>query len=123
MPLSGSDSAPHPLTSKKQSRESVPAGVFTQPFATQLVVLALEEAIERGVIKEQEVTQERLERFLSRSGRRFYKLPDPTAEGPNRIVLERRGERIPTSIRTADGSLEIELSRPGARIFSLRWLP
>ena len=72
---------------------------------------------------EQEVMQERLERFLSRSGRRFYKLPDPAAKGPNRIVLERRGERIPTSIKTADGSLKIGLSRPGAPIFSLRWLP
>ena len=106
-----------------QGRESVPAGVFTQPFATQLVILALEEAIERGVIEEQEVTQERLERFLSRSGRRFYQLPDPATEGPPKIVLERKGESIPTSIKTADGSLEIGLSRPQAPVFSLRWQP
>ena len=100
----------------------MPAGVFTQPFATQLVILALQEAIERGVIEEHEVTQERLEQFLSRSGRRFYKLPDPAAEGPPKIVLERKGETIPTSIRSADGTLEIGLSRPTAPIFSLRWL-
>lgn len=105
-----------------QSRQPVPAGVFTQPFATQLVILALQEAIERGVIEEHEVTQERLEQFLSRSGRRFYKLPDPAAEGPPKIVLERKGETIPTSIKSADGTLEIGLSRPTAPIFSLRWL-
>ncbi|TVY88546.1 putative dihydroorotase [Lachnellula willkommii] len=118
----GSDSAPHPLASKTQGRQPVPAGVFTQPFATQLVILALQEAIERGVIEEHEVTQERLEQFLSRSGRRFYKLPDPAAKGPYKIVLERKGETIPTSIRSADGTLEIGLSRPTVPIFSLRWL-
>lgn len=100
----------------------MPAGVFTQPFATQLVILALEEAIERGVIKESEVTQERLEQFLSRSGRRFYKLPEPSVEGQPKIVLERKGETIPTSIRSADGTLEVGLSRPTAPIFSVRWL-
>ena len=100
----------------------MPAGVFTQPVATQILILALQEATERGVIKEHEVTQERLEQFLCRSGRRFYKLPDPVAEGPPKIVLERKGETIPTSIKSADGSLEIGLSRPTAPIFSLRWL-
>jgi len=122
LPFSGSDSAPHPLASKTQDRQPVPPGVFSQPFATQLVILALEEAIERGVIEEHEVTQERLEQFLSRSGRRFYKLPDPAAKGPPKIVLERKGETIPTSIRSADGTLEVGLSRPTAPIFSLRWL-
>ncbi len=122
LPLSGSDSAPHSLTSKTQSRQPVPAGVYTQPFATQLVILALQEAIERGVIEEHEVTQERLEQFLSRSGRCFYKLPDPVAEGPHKIVLERKGETIPTSIKSADGCFEVGLSRPTAPIFSLRWL-
>ncbi|KAL8725272.1 MAG: hypothetical protein Q9166_007474 [cf. Caloplaca sp. 2 TL-2023] len=61
-----------------------------------LVILAPQEAIERGVIEEHEVTQERLERFLSRSGRRFYKLPNPTAEDTPKIVLERKGETLPT---------------------------
>ncbi|KAL9045658.1 MAG: hypothetical protein Q9214_001330 [Letrouitia sp. 1 TL-2023] len=112
----GSDSAPHPLTAKMQGHRTVPAGVFTTPFATQLVTLALQEAIERGVISENEVTHERLEQFLSRYGRRFYKLP--AAEGSPKIVLERKGETIPTSIRSADGILEIGLSRPTASVFS-----
>jgi len=107
------------LSSK--AHQPVPAGVFTQAFATQLVIVALEEAIERGVIEEHEVTQERLEQFLSRSGRRFYKLPDP-AEG-KRIVLERKGEKIPKSIRSADETLEVGLSRATTPVFSLRWIP
>ena len=84
---SGSDSAPHPLASKMRDLPTIPAGVFTQPFATQLVLLAVEEATERGVVEEYEVTRGRLELFLSRSGRRFYKLPDPASEGSSGIVL------------------------------------
>jgi dihydroorotase len=120
--ISGSDSAPHPLASKKQSGQAVPAGVFTQPFATQLVLLALEEATERGLVEEQEITQEHLEQFLSRSGRRFYKLPDFAAEGPSKILLERKGETIPLSIKSDDGSIEVGLSRATAPVFSLTWL-
>ncbi|KAI1142624.1 amidohydrolase 2 [Hypoxylon sp. FL0543] len=115
----GSDSAPHPLQSKTSAAQGkAPAGVYTQPFVTQLVLLALEEAVERGVIAEAEVTQEKLEGFLSRHGRRFYKLPEVPSK---RIVLERKGERIPKSVSTQDGSLEVGISRAGAEVFSLRW--
>ena len=76
--------------------------------------------MERGVIEEQEVTQDRLEQFLSRSGRRFYKLPDHP-EVP-KIILERKGEIIPPSVKTADGGLEVGLSKAGSHVFSLRWL-
>jgi dihydroorotase len=105
-----------------QTGKPVPAGVFTQPVATQLVLLALEEAIEKGVIDQDDVTQENLESFLSISGRRFYKLPDPTGEGLPKIVLERKGGTVPTSIQSTDGTLEIGLSKAAAPIFSLRWL-
>ena len=96
-----------------------PAGVFTQPYVAQLVLLALEEAVDRGVIAEADVTQEKLEGFLSRFGRRFYKLPD--ASGERKIVLERKGEKIPTSLASEDGSVEVGISRPGAEVFSLSW--
>ncbi len=97
-----------------------PAGVFTQPYTTSLVLLALEEAIERGVIAVSDVTQEKLEGFLSRNGRRFYNLPEPDVSR-SRIVLERKGERITTSVKSGDGSFEIGISRAGAEVFSLRW--
>jgi dihydroorotase len=124
VPFSGSDSAPHPLVSKikTQSGQAVPAGVFTQPFASQFVILALEEAIGRGVFKVDEVNQDRLEQFLSRSGRRFYKLPDPATEGKPKIVLEGEGETISKSIKSVDGALEVGLLRSLAPVFSLSWL-
>ncbi|KAI9764288.1 MAG: hypothetical protein M1840_008579 [Geoglossum simile] len=118
----GSDSAPHPVISKRggvEGRNKTPAGVFTQTVATQYVILAIEEAIERGVVREENVTQERLEQFLGGFGRQFYKLPN-TAKG-NRILLERKGATIPESIKSKDGSIEVVLSRGGDSIFSLSW--
>ncbi len=103
--LSGSDSAPHLIQTKTSAAQGkAPAGVFTQPFATQLVLSALEDAIERDVIAEADVTQEILEGFLGRFGRRFYKLPEVSTK---KIVLERKGEKIPTSVRSEDGSIEV----------------
>lgn len=117
--LSGSDSAPHPIQSKTSAAPGkAPAGVYTQPFATQLVLLALEEAIERGVITEADVTKEKLEGFLSRFGRRFYKLPEASEK---KISLERKAEKIPASVVNGDGSVEVGISRAGAEVFSLSW--
>jgi len=115
---SGSDSAPHPLVSKQG--KPVPAGVFTQPYATQLVLLALEEATEKGIINEAEVTQEHIEGFLSLNGRRFYKLPESSPKG-ERVVMKRTGESILPSIKSNDGKLEIGVSRAEALVFGLRF--
>jgi len=115
----GTDSAPHPLMSKNVGEGKAPAaGVFTQPYATQLVLLALEDATEKGIISEADVTQDKLEGFLSKFGRKFYKLPESSSSG-SKIVLERKGETIQTSIKRGD--LEIGISRAGAEVFSLRW--
>ncbi|KAI1337466.1 dihydroorotase [Xylariaceae sp. FL0016] len=116
----GSDSAPHSLASKTSAeRGKAPAGVFTQPYVTQLVLLGLEEAIERGVISEADVTQEKLENFLSNNGRQFYKLPK--ASSNKKIVLERKGHKIPTSVKAQDGKVEVGISKAGAEVFSLHW--
>ncbi|PKK52913.1 hypothetical protein CI102_3046 [Trichoderma harzianum] len=116
----GSDSAPHPLTSKTTAAEGkAPAGVFTQPYVAQLVLLALEEGIERGVISEEDVTQEKLEGFLSKFGRRFYKLSETSG---NKIVLERKGEKIRTSVKSDSGAVEVGISRAGTEVFSLTWV-
>lgn len=95
--------------------------MFTQPYATQLVLLGLEEGIERGVIAEADVTQEKLEAFLSSNGRRFYQLPEKPAGSTKKIVLERNSEKIPKSIRSENGLVEVGISREGAEVFSLRW--
>jgi dihydroorotase len=93
--------------------------VFTQPYATQLVLLALEEAVQRGTISDHDVTLDKLEMFLSRAGRRFYRLPGPVASP--KIILERKGEVVPLSVKSADGQTEVGLSRGGDKIWSLRW--
>lgn len=117
---SGSDSAPHPLTSKTSAAQGkAPAGVFTQPYVTQLVLLALEEGIERGVISEDDVTQEKLEGFFSKFGRRFYKLSETSG---NKIILERKGEKIQASVKSESGAVEVGISRAGTEVFSLTWV-
>lgn len=117
---SGSDSAPHPIASKTSAAQGkAPAGVFTQPYVTQLVLLGLEEGIERGIISEEDVTLEKLEGFLSKFGRRFYKLPETSG---NLLLLERKGETIATSVKSEGGSVEVGVSRAGAQVFSLTWL-
>ncbi|KAL5691812.1 hypothetical protein EMGR_006504 [Emarellia grisea] len=116
----GSDSAPHPRLAKQGGAEGTakpPAGVFTQPCVVQYVLLALEEGVERGVIANEDITPEKLANFLSGYGRRFYKLPEAT----ERIVLERKGEVIPDSVKSEDGSVEVALSRGGEKVFSLTW--
>lgn len=80
--------------------------------------MALEEGIERGDITDADVTQEKLEGFLSRFGRRFYKLPEVPE---NKIILERKGEKIPKSVASADGSFEVGISRAGTEVFSVTW--
>ncbi|RHZ61453.1 dihydroorotase [Aspergillus thermomutatus] len=116
----GSDSAPHPRVAKQGGAEGTakpPAGVFTQPCVVQYVLLALEEGVERGVIADEDITQAKLENFLSVYGRKFYKLP----EAKERIVLERKGDVIPESVKSEDGSVEVALSRGGDAVFSLTW--
>lgn len=55
------------------------------------MILALKEAITRGVLEEDEVTQDDLEQSLGRPGRRFYKMPDPHTEGKPQ---DRVGEKM-----------------------------
>lgn len=80
------------------------------------VFTALEEAIERGDIKEEQVTQELLEGFLGEFGRKFYGV-DPSAE---RIVVERKSEIVVDSIK-GDG-LEVVPFRKGKNTWSVSWV-
>ena len=90
----GSDSAPHDIANKKGGRGKTAAGVFTQPYCTQLVLGAFEQAIERKVISEDEVTVEILEGFLGGHGRKFYGITDSSNE---KIVLRKGAEVIQDS--------------------------
>ncbi|KAI9757546.1 MAG: hypothetical protein M1815_000767 [Lichina confinis] len=90
----GSDSAPHPVTSKQAlvsghntdqgagtssptlKRSKPAAGIFTQKYATQLVLDALLLAAREGIIREDKVIPEVLNGFLSAFGRCFYRVDD-----------------------------------------------
>ncbi|KAH0558565.1 hypothetical protein GP486_004783 [Trichoglossum hirsutum] len=103
----------------KKGAGATAAGCFTQPWCSALVIGALEEAIDQGWVREEEVTREYIEGFLSGYGREFYKIPR-TAEGP-RIRLERRGEIIPEAVSSQDGSITVVPFGRGKEVLSLSW--
>ncbi|KAI9883858.1 MAG: hypothetical protein M1823_004369 [Watsoniomyces obsoletus] len=158
----GSDSAPHDVLMKlgginsmddarggMNGKKKAAAGIFTQPFVTQLVLSALEEGIQRGVISEKDVTRDVLEGFLRGWGRGFY-FPDGIKgggggidEGDERIVLipppssnispptstgEAEGDGrddghiIPETITNQDSTITIIPFKAGERTWSLRWI-
>lgn len=102
----------------KTGNKTPPAGVFTQPFVVQLVLLALEEATAKGIISQSDITQEKLEGFFSGFGRKFYKLPE---NGSAKIILERKGDVIPVSIKDSGSGVEVGISKAGSAIYTLTW--
>lgn len=86
----GSDSAPHPAASKRGG-EKIAAGVFTQPYTTQVVLDSFEQACENGVLKEDDITPEVVEGFMSKFGRAFYGIGEEQKES---ITIEKKGEKI-----------------------------
>lgn len=117
----GSDSAPHPIQSKKGPGNAA-AGCFTQPWCTALVIGALEEGIKQGWIKEEEIRRTSIEGFLSRYGREFYKLDGTTEQEGPMIRLERKGEKIPLVVASKDGSIEVVPFGRGKEVMSLSWV-
>lgn len=86
----GSDSAPHPAASKRGG-EKIAAGVFTQPYTTQVVLDSFEQACENGVLKEEDITPEVVEGFMGKFGRAFYRIGEEQKET---ITIEKKGEKI-----------------------------
>jgi dihydroorotase len=119
-PPSGSDSAPHPVEAKKTKPA---AGCFTQMYATQIVVAAVEEGLRLGWIKDEEETViEALTDFLRHRGRRFYQLKDSTDQiHEGSIILEKKGERIRDNVKNESGTIEVIPFRAGEETWSLRW--
>jgi dihydroorotase len=113
----GTDSAPHPAISKRGDK--VAAGVFTQPHAVGFVVDALQIGVEKEVLTEEEVTQEKLKNFLSDFGRAFYQLPD----GSNKetIVLRKPTESVQDILRNSDSSIEVVPFRRGKLTWGVEW--
>ena len=93
----GSDSAPHPMSAKVgeggEAKKQPAAGIFTQPYATQLVVDALRHGVEMGVLREEQVSVDVLQRFLSRFGREFYRLKKQ-GESEKECIVIRSDEKM-----------------------------
>jgi dihydroorotase len=81
----GSDSA------SKRGGEKIAAGVFTQPYTTQVVLDSFEQAVANGVLNDEDITPEIVEGFMSKFGRNFYGIGEETKEF---ITLEKQGEKI-----------------------------
>ncbi len=114
----GSDSAPHPVTSKR-SNEKAAAGIFSQKYATQAVLDALENAVRIGILREEDVTLEKFKGFMGGYGRAFYGL-EPSSKA--RIELSEGTERIIDILQNEDASLQVVPFRRGEKTRTLTWL-
>ncbi|KAK3678908.1 dihydroorotase [Recurvomyces mirabilis] len=112
----GTDSAPHPAETKRADR--VAAGVFTQPHAVGYVIDALEQAVLNGVLKAEDVTKKKLEGFLSKFGRDFYKVNDERQET---IVLHKPCGPVEDVLKSDDGALEVVPFRRAKMTWDLKF--
>ncbi|UQC85172.1 dihydroorotase [Colletotrichum lupini] len=113
----GTDSAPHPITAKTGPSKAA-AGVFTQPYAVQYLLAALDEAVARGELADADITQEALEGFVSGYGRKFYGTEDTRKE---RIRLTRDGGAVVQQTFEGKG-IQVVPFRAGKETWSLTWL-
>lgn len=118
----GTDSAPHPLHAKRgcegEEMGKCAAGVFTQPYATQLVVEAAEMAVRQGVVQGGKGLVRNLEGFLGGFGRKFYRVKE-TGE---RISLKARDEMVKASLMVGDGEEKLIPFRRKEPVYSLEWI-
>lgn len=113
----GTDSAPHDVGAKRGG-DKVAAGVFTQSGAVGYVLDALEGGIQRGVVKEEEVTQEGLEGFLGGWGRKFYQVEDAKKE---RIVVRRGKGEVQGVVEKEGLGVKVVPFRKGEKTWSVEW--
>ena len=116
----GSDSAPHPVKAKtcgELRTGKAAAGVFTQPYVTQYVLNALEEACQEGIINENEITREKIQGFLGDFGRKFYGVQDERRE---KITLIREQETVCDQLGHEDVAV-IPFKRSSKLGWKVRW--
>ncbi|GKZ26118.1 hypothetical protein AbraCBS73388_002068 [Aspergillus brasiliensis] len=111
----GSDSAPHPAVSKRGG-DKIAAGVFTQPHTTQLVIDAFEQACQNGVLKEEDITPEIVEGFMSKFGRNFYGIGEEQKEF---IIIDKKDEKIPNILKS--DKVDVVPFRRDQQTWSVSW--
>jgi dihydroorotase len=113
----GTDSAPHGQ-GKKRGEDKISAGVFTQPYAVGYVLDALETGVKRGVIKEEEITQDQLEGFFGAWGRKFYQVSDAKGE---KVVFKKGAEKIVGLLEKESIGVSVVPFRKGETTWSAEW--
>jgi dihydroorotase len=111
----GSDSAPHPVSAKTSGKKPA-AGVFTQTATTQYVLDAIDKGIENGVIAEKDITVEKVEGFLGKYGREFYR-----CQSTHETIRAWRVEDTKTVGTFRKGDIEVFLFREGLVKWQLDW--
>jgi dihydroorotase len=118
----GTDSAPHPLHAKRGGAGDVlgkcAAGIFTQPYATQFVLEALEQAVEKRHLARSNVSEEALRKFLTENGRLFYK--QPMSKGKIRVVAGE--ERVIVQSGCGPKQDVIVPFRRGEEVYPIKWI-
>jgi dihydroorotase len=124
----GTDSAPHPLRAKKgglgaQEVGKCAAGVFTQPYATQLVLEAFEQAVTQGVLQKTDLTPFVLESFLGEFGRKFYRIDASGAKIRISSKEDKVTEKLVVggSAKGGEGDVVVPFRR-NTPIYSLEWI-
>ena len=119
----GTDSAPHPLHTKRGGRDGeavgrCAAGVFTQPYATQLVLEAADEAVRQGIVGGGASLIKHLKGFLGEFGRKFYGV----AESKEKLRLRSRDEKVIGALDVGSGIDKVVPFRTKEPIYSLEWI-
>jgi dihydroorotase len=117
----GTDSAPHALSAKRGGDDGLgkcAAGVFTQPYATQLVLEAFESGIEKGVLERGALGGDVLRGFLGEFGRRFYR--EPASKEKIRITPGR--ETIMEVLNFGREKQKIVPFRRKEPVYTLEWI-
>ena len=117
----GTDSAPHALSAKRGVGDGMgkcAAGVFTQPYATQLVLEAFENALEKGILELGALTKPVLKGFLGEFGRAFYR--EPASRESIRITAGQ--ERVMEALAFGKEEQKIVPFRRKETIYSVEWI-
>lgn len=118
----GTDSAPHPLHVKKggvgNAVGKCAAGVFTQPYATQMVLEGLEQAVNRKHLTGQDVNDGVLKKFLSENGRAFYR----QEKSKDRFRVVAGEEQVMEQLKFGSNDNGIVPFRHGEPIYSIEWI-
>jgi len=94
------------------------AGVFTQPYATQLVLAAFENAVKEEVLEKDTLTMRVVRGFLGEFGRKFY----GEARSRRKIRITNQEERVMEVLEFGRGGQKVVPFGRTEPVYSLEWI-